>query len=294
MAANHLVGGLSLWTNFASSSFENDQVFSDVTLDSNAFDGNANSMSFGVDKRFGNIIAGVVVSGFDSDIDTSVNKGNFSVEGETYGVYIGLDTGAISLSMGAGTGEYEVDTSRIDLGSDLTITAKDVTADIQYIHVNVSGTISRGKLSFTPRVGYRNFDMDMPTFNDIVPDDTNTMSSSANTETANEVITGATYSSDMTEAGLAIALSTGGKITPFVDVAYVKEDTTSAAYKTELTGDGSAADLGASAPDGYVTYGGGIMLNLSGKVTGYVNVSETTSRTDFTETSISGSLRVKF
>jgi hypothetical protein len=28
MAANHLVGGLSLWTNFASSSFENDQVFS--------------------------------------------------------------------------------------------------------------------------------------------------------------------------------------------------------------------------------------------------------------------------
>ena len=30
MAANHIVGGLSLWTNVASSNFENDQTFTNV------------------------------------------------------------------------------------------------------------------------------------------------------------------------------------------------------------------------------------------------------------------------
>ena len=41
-----------------------------------------------------------------------------------------------------------------------------------YYHVNVSGTeMNRGKLSFRPRVAYRNFDLDLPAFTDIVPDD---------------------------------------------------------------------------------------------------------------------------
>jgi len=292
MAANHLVGGLSLWTNFSSSNFENDQTFTSVAFDSNNFDGDASSMSFGVDKRFGNVIAGFMLSGFESDIDTAVNKGNITVEGETYGIYVGLNTGVLTVSIGAGTGEYEIDTTRVDLGSDKTITANDVTADVQYMHANVSGTLNRGKLSFSPRIGYRNFDMDMPAFTDLVPNDVNTITTT-NRITSNESISGKTYSSDMTEAGLSIALSTGGKLTPYVDAAYVNEDTTAAAYNTELTADGNS-DLLASSPDGYITYGGGVMLNLSGKVSGYINLTETTNRTDFTETSVSGSLKIRF
>jgi hypothetical protein len=292
MAANHLVGGLSIWTNFASSNFDNDQTFTSVAFDSNNFDGDSSSMSVGIDKRFGNIVAGVIVSGFDTDIDTSVNKGNITAEGETYGVYVGINTGEVTLSIGAGTGEYAIDTRREDLGSGLNITASDVTADVQYYHLNVSGTISRGKLSFSPRVGYRNFDMDMPAFTDIVPNDANTIATDTLTA-SDESVGGKTHSSDMTEAGLSIALSTGGRITPYVDASYVHEDTSGASYGTELAADGNS-DLAASNPDGYVTYGGGVMLNLSGKVSGYLNFSETTSRTDFSETSVSGSLRIKF
>jgi hypothetical protein len=295
MAANHVVGGLSIWTSFASSSFENDQVFSSVAFDSNNFDGDASSMSVGIDKRFGNIVAGVVVSGFESDIDTAVNKGNITTEGETYGVYVGLQTGVVSFSFGAGTGEYEIDSRRQDLGSGLNITASDITADVQYIHANLSGTVSRGKLSFSPRVGYRNFDLDMPAFTDLVPDDANTLFSTgvANTTTANESVSGKTYGSDMTEAGLSIALATGSKLIPYVDAAYVNEDTTAAAYQNEIGADGNS-DLAASAPDGYVTYGGGLILNLSGKVSGYINFTETTNRADFSETGISGSLKIQF
>ena len=98
----------------------------------------------------------------------------------------------------------------------------------------------------------------------------------------------------MSEAGLSIALSTGSKLVPFFDLAYVNEETTAAAYNNEATADAATADLDASAPDGYLTYGGGVILNLQGKVSGYLSVMETTNREDFSETTLSGSLRLKF
>jgi len=158
MAANHLVGGLSLWTNLTSSNFENDQTFSSVRADSNAFDGNSTAFTFGADKKFGNIVVGLAYTSFDSDIDTTVNGGNIKTEGETLGLYVGLNTGALQISAGAGQGEYEIDTRRRDLGSDQTITGSDVTADVTYYHLGLSGELNRGKLSFRPRVSYRNFD----------------------------------------------------------------------------------------------------------------------------------------
>jgi hypothetical protein len=146
-------------------------------------------------------------------------------------------------------GEYEVDTARRDLGTGNTdaIKADDVTADIQYYFINASATLSRGKLSFSPRVGYRNFDLDMPAFTDIVADVAASTDLGAGIDSTNADISigGKTYSSDMTEAGLSIALSTGARLVPYVDLAYVKEDTTKASYSTELVDD-SLAELNAS------------------------------------------------
>ena len=291
MAANHIVGGLSLWTNFSSSNFENDQTFTSVRFDSNNFDGDASAMTVGVDKRLGNILVGLAYTNFDSDIDTTVNKGNITTEGETIGIYVGLNTGAISFSAGAGQGEYDIDTRRKDLGSGKDITASSVTADVTYYHLGFSGSLNRGRLTFMPRINYRNFDLDLPAFTDIVPDDGNSFS--ADTTTTDDSVAGKTYSSDMTEAGLSIALATSSRLSPYFDIAYVTEDTTSASYQTEATADGNS-DLGASAADGYISYGGGFVLNLSNKVNGYVAVSETTNREDFSETVISGSLKLKF
>jgi len=293
MAANHIIGGLSLWTNVTSSNFENDQTFSTVRADSNSFDGDSQAVTFGLDKRFGNIVVGFAYTTFDSDIDVDVNAGNITTEGETMGLYVGLNTGPLQLSIGAGQGEYEIDTTRRDLGSDQTISASDITADVTYYHVGLSGELSRGKLSFRPRVAYRNFDLDLPAFTDIVPDDSNTIAADT-TGTANEAVAGKTYSSDMSEAGLSIAVATGGKLIPFVDIAYVNEETTSAAYNNELSADAATADLDASAPDGYLSYGGGVILNLQGRVSGYFSINEITNREDYTETTLSGSLKLKF
>ena len=296
MAANHIVGGLSVWTNVTSSNFDNDQAFSTVRNDSNAFDGDSSAVTLGLDKRFGNIVVGLAYTSFDSDIDVDVNDGSIQTEGETVGLYVGLNTGALNVSIGAGTGEYEIDTKRRDLGSNQTITASDVTADVTYYHLGLSGEISRGKLTFRPRVEYRNFDLDLPAFTDIVPSDANSMSDAeiVETDTANEAVAGKTYSSDMSEAGLSIALATGTKLIPFIDLAYVNEDTTKAAFNNEVTADAISADLDASAPDGYITYGGGVVLNLKSRVSGYLSILETTNRTDYSETTLSGSLKLKF
>ena len=293
MAANHLVGGVSLWTNVNSSNFENDQAFTTVRGDSNQFDGDSTAMTFGLDKSFGNIVVGLAYTAFDSDITVKVNDGTIKTEGETVGLYVGLNTGPLQLSVGAGTGEYEIDTTRRDLGSDLTIKAEDITADVTYYHVGLSGELSRGNLTFRPRVSYRNFDLELPQFTDIVPSDANTLAADTTT-TANETVAGKTYSSDMSEAGLSVVIGTGNKLVPYIDVAYVNEDTSKAAFNNELTADAANADLDASAPDGYLTYGGGLILNLQSKVSGYVSISETITREDYSETVISGSLRLKF
>jgi hypothetical protein len=293
MAANHLVGGLSLWTNFTSSSFENDQTFSTFGTDTNQYEANAEAFTAGIDKAIGNLIVGLNITSFSSDIDTKANGGNIEVEGETFGIYAGIHTGIVTFSAGAGTGEYDVDTKRLDMGSATTIKGNDITSDIQYYFVNLSATVNRGKISISPRVGYRNFDMDMPAFTDVVPSDSNSGLGAADKTTANEAIGGKTYSSDMTEAGLSIALATGAKLTPYIDVSYVNEDTTKASYGTELSTDG-VTELNASSPDGYMAYGGGIILNLSSKASGYLNIMETSGRDDFSETTISGSLKLRF
>jgi hypothetical protein len=297
MAANHIVGGLSAWVSYSSSNFENDQTFTNLATDSNNYDGDASAMSFGLDKTFGNLLVGLNYTSFSSDITTSAISGSIDTVGDTVGLYVGLNTGALKLAAGGGMGEYEVDTKRRDLGTgnNDAIKADDVTADIQYYFVNVSATLNRGKLSFSPRVGYRNFDLDMPAFTDIVLDvaASTDLGAGIDSTNADESIGGKTYSSDMTEAGLSIALSTGARLVPYVDIAYVKETTTKASYSTELKTDG-VAELDASDPDGYITYGGGLILNLSSKVNGYVNFSETTSRDDFNETTVSGDLRIKF
>ena len=85
----------------------------------------------------------------------------------------------MQFSIGAGSGEYEIDTTRRDLGSDNTIKASDITADVSYFHVGLSGELNRGKLSIRPRVSYRSFDLDLPQFFDIVPDDANTMANNS-------------------------------------------------------------------------------------------------------------------
>ena len=140
MAANRIFGGLS-FGQIILTDFDNDQTFTNFRQDSNNYDGDASSLSIGIDKMFGNMLIGVTMSSFDTDIDTAANSGSYEADGETYGIYAGFNTGVLMLSAGYGTGEFDIDTDRLDLGTGNTrITASGLEADIEYIHLSAHGS----------------------------------------------------------------------------------------------------------------------------------------------------------
>ena len=302
MAANGLVGGVSLWTNYTTTDFDNDQTFTAFRFNSNAYEGDASALTIGLDKKIGNFLIGAVSTNFDTDLETSVNSGTYKADGNTFGVYAGLSTGILNISIGVGTGDYDVDTTRVDLGTGNTTITGTTTADIDYHHLSASATLSRGKLSISPRLAYRSLDLDTPSFTDVVPNDANTGSmgggagaaSTSDNETANETVASLSASTQMTEVGLSISANLG-VVTPFIDFAVVDETTTSATYKTSLTTkDTASSDIASTDADGYTSFGGGIMINLRNRLTGTISYYDITDRDDYNEDSLSATLRLKF
>jgi hypothetical protein len=302
MAANNLTSGLSLWTNYTSTDFDNDQTFTAFRFNSNAYTGDASALTVGIDKKIGNFLVGVVSTNFDTDLNTSVNSGTYKADGNTYGIYAGLNTGVLNISIGVGTGEYDVDTTRIDLGTGNTTITGTTTADVDYHHLSASASLSRGMLSITPRVAYRSLDLDTPTFTDVVPNDSNTggmqtagsNTSSSDNDAADETVAALSASSEMTEVGFSLAAGLG-ILTPFIDYAYVDETTTGATYRSSLaTKDTASTDLTATSSDGYTSFGGGIMINLRNRLTGTISYYDISGRDDYNEDSLSATLRLKF
>ncbi len=301
MAANKLFGGLSIWTNYTDSDFDNDQTFSKTVIDSNNYDGDSSALSIGVDKMFGNIVVGVVGTSFDTDLDTTANSGTYKADGETVGIYAGLNTGVVMITAGMGTGEYDIDTTRLDLGTGNTTITGSATADVDYVHFGAAASLSRGKFIIMPRLAYRSLDLDTPAFTDVVPNDTNFAGPSNDNTTGTDAtgknvdnvsVAALSASSTMTEIGANIAIKLGA-LTPFFDAAYVQEDTTSASYLTEKTTD-SLTETAATDADGYQQLGVGVSLNIRNKVQGLISYYEIMDRDDYNESIVSGTLRLKF
>ena len=301
MAANKIFGGLSVWTNYTDSDFDNDQTFSKKSLDSNNYDGDSSALSIGVDKQIGNIVVGLVGTSYDTDLNVDANGGTYKADGETLGLYAGINTGVVMITAGIGTGEYDVDTERLDLGTGTTTITGSTTADVDYMHVSAAASLSRGKFILMPRVAYRSLDLDTPAFTDVVPNDSNFAGPSDNNTTgtdstgknvANVAVAAFSASSTMTEIGANLAVKLG-PITPFFDAAYVQEDTTSANYLTEKTTD-ALTETAATDADGYQQLGVGASLNIRNKVQGIISYYEVMDRDDYNETVVSGTLRLKF
>ena len=277
LAANRLAGGLGIWMNYADSDFDNDQTFTTKTTDSNKYDGDATAMTYGIDKQFGNFIVGVVGSSFDTDLAISANGGTYAADGETVGAYIGLKTSVLTISAGMGSGEYDVTTTRVDLGTGVVAISGSATADVEYNHFGISGQMQRGKIGFSPRINYKNVDIDTPAFTDVVANDANTAGNVAGTtgsggldatgkNASNIAVAANSSSSSTTEVGIKMIASLG-MISPYLDLAYVSEDTTAATYLTEQSTD-AVEETGATNSDGYGLVGLGVNLNVGSFIRG--------------------------
>ena len=301
MAANKVIGGLSIWSNYTDSDFDNDQTFSRKSIDSNNYDGDSSALSIGIDKQFGNIVAGVVGTSFETELDVDANGGTYKADGETYGVYAGLNTGIVMIMAGVGTGSYDVDTTRLDLGTGNTTITGTSEADIEYIHLAAAAKVQRGRFVFMPRIAYRDLSLDTDAFTDVVPNDANVAGPSNDNTTgtdatgknvANVAVAAFSASSTLTEIGVNASIA-AGPVTPFIDAAYVAEDTTQATYLSEKTTD-ALSETAASDADGYSVLGAGISLNVRGKLTGILSYYETYDRDDYNETTLSATIKLSF
>ena len=295
MAANKIFGGLSIWADYASSDFENTQGFTSVQADSNRYDGDSNSYSFGVDKNFGKMIIGLVVSNYDSDLTTTFNGGSYDQKIETYGIYLAYRTSRLQIDIGVGSGSSDIDTGRRDLGNDKTINGS-TKADVDYQNARVQASFTRGRFTITPRVAHRNIEMDIDAFTEIVESDT---TGSAIFQTDNETLTtanvnvvGRSVQSRITEAGIRLA-GNMGRITPYLDVSFNSESTTGASYGTETSVD-SQTELAASDANSSWVLGGGVNFALGSRLNGGINLGTVNSRNDYNESFASGGLSIRF
>ena len=295
MAANKIFGGLSIWADYGSSDLENTQGFTNIQSDSNKYDGDSNSWAFGVDKNFGKMIVGLVVSNYDSDLTTTFNSGYYDQSIETYGIYIAYRTSRLQIDIGVGSGSSDIDTGRRDLGNDKTINGS-TSADVNYQNARVQAHFTRGRFTITPRVAHRNIKMDLDAFTEIVDSDTTGSAiwstSNETLTTANVSVVGRSVQSKITEAGIRIAGSMG-RIAPYLDVSWNTESTTKGSYTTETSVD-SNTELAVSDANSSWVLGGGINFALGSRMVGGINLGTVNGRNDYNESFASGALSIKF
>jgi hypothetical protein len=301
MSANNLVGGLSIWGDFASSDVKNTQTFTNVRLDSNKYDGDASSYSVGVDKTFGKALVGVVISNLDTDFKTTFNDGTYKQNIDTYGVYLAYRTSVLTIDLGFGQGDSTIDTTRRDLGNDQTITGK-TTADIEYSNARIAAQFSRGKFSIVPSIAYRTMSMDIAAFTDDRPDDNTALvsgdgllfgSGNQTLTVTDDSIAARSVESENMEAGINISASLG-MVVPFINVSYSTEDTTKASYKTEAGTDGDALDVAASNYSSSYSVGGGVNFMIGSHITGGLRLGTINGRDDWEESYMAGNISIGF
>ena len=300
MSANKIVGGLSFWADMSNSSFENNQTFTNVRLDSMNFDGDASSYSMGVDKAFGKALIGVLVSNLDTDIITTFNDGTYKQDVSTYGVYMAYKTGNFQIDLGTGQGDSEITTTRRDLGNDSVIKGT-TTADIEYTHARVAANFSRGRFTLVPSAAYRTMDVEIKAFTDDRANESGTITgdgflfsaSNDTTGVTDDAIAARSITSENMSLGMVLSANLG-KIVPYVDFSYDSEDTTAAVYKSEASTDGNNSETKASDYGNSMRIGAGLNFMLGSHISGGVRAGQITGREDWSESYMAGNISIGF
>jgi len=300
MSANRLVGGLSFWADYGSTSVENTMKYESVRLDSMNFDGDASSYSLGVDKSFGKALVGLVVSNLNTDLKTTFNSGTYKQEVDTYGVYLAYRTSIIQIDLGMGTGDSTIDTTRIDLGNDSTITGK-TTADIEYSNARIAANFSKGRFSIVPSVSYKALSMDIAGFTDDRKDDVTSVigdqllftANNATLTVTDDVISKRSVETETMSVGLLLSANLG-KLVPYLDVSYDSEDTSKASFKKEVGADENDTEQTGTNYSSSMRIGGGINFMLGSHLKGGVRAGTVSGRDDWEENYVAGSISLGF
>jgi hypothetical protein len=300
MSANNLIGGLSLWADYGNSDFKNTQTYTSVRLNSMKYDGSASAYSVGVDKTFGKLLVGLVISNMDADLDTTFNSGTYKQDMDTMGIYLAYRTSVLQIDLGSGTGESDITTTRKDLGNDTTISGS-TTADVEYTNARIAATFNRGRFTVMPSASWRTMDMDIAAFVDdrqddiagnIIGEDLLFSTGNATTSVEDDSIAARSVTSESIDIGMTVTANLG-KLLPYLNLSYQSEDTTRGAYVTEAGTDEVNETMASDYTSAY-HIGGGVNFNLNSHISGGIRLGTYHGREDWEEDYASGTVRVGF
>jgi len=209
-------------------------------------------------------------------------------------------TGNFQIDLGTGTGESDITTTRRDLGNDSVIKGT-TTADIEYTHARVAATFSRGRFTLVPSAAYRTMDVEIKAFTDDRANEAGTITGDQQLFTAGNSTTGVTddaiaarsVSTETMSIGMLLSANYG-KVIPYVDFSYDSEDTTAAAYKSEIGTDGNNSEAKASDYDTSMRIGAGLNFSLGSHISGGLRADQITGREDWSESYMAGNISIGF
>lgn len=255
---------IGVWTNIAYSNIEDD-------LSSTAYDGNVYSLLVGADYQVSDrFLVGLAIGYENIDLDTTFNLGSIEADGFTIAPYAGYVINRyFTVDVSGGFNSSETDLTRTSPITSSVITGQ-MDSSRWFVGGNLNGHYQVKRISLLGRVGllYASESQDAFTESDTTfnPD--------------REIDLG------QLRIGAQVAYSIG-KVQPYVTGTYEYD------FNRELVVVGTGQATPANDRSGFEV-GGGVRFALSGRVSGGIEGTTHVGRDDFSSTSVSGNVRIKF
>jgi len=253
-----------VWTNVAYSNIEDD-------LSSTAYDGNVFSVLVGADYRVSDrFLVGLAIGYENMDLDTTFNRGSIEADGFTIAPYAGYVINRyFTVDVSGGYTDLDSDMSRTSPISGSVITGQ-LDSSRWFVGGNLNAHYQVNRISLLGRAGllYATETQDAFTESD----------TTFNPERDLDL--------GQLRIGAQIAYRMG-KVQPYVtgtfEYDFNREKTVVAAGQAQPANDRSGFEVG-----------GGVRFALSDRVSGGIEGSTHVGRDDFSSTTVSGNVRIKF
>ena len=255
---------VGVWTNVAYSNIEDD-------LSSTAYDGNAYSLLVGADYRVSDrFLVGLAIGYENIDLDTTFNRGDIEADGFTVAPYAGYVINRyFTVDVSGGYTDSDTDMTRTSPASGSPITGQ-MDSSRWFVGGNLNAHYRINRISLLGRAGL--------------------LYATENQDAFTESDTTFNPERDIDLGQLRIGGQVAyniGKVQPYLTGTYEYD------FNREVVVVGAGQATPANDRSGFEV-GGGVRFALSDRVSGGIEGSTHVGRDDFSSTSVSGNVRIKF
>jgi outer membrane autotransporter protein len=169
-SAGDVLGGWSIWGSYTHTSFEADLPINSLVQPVASYDGDQDSILFGIDRFLGERLLVGLAFGYEmTDTDTAYNGGENEADGYTVAPYVAyLINDIFSVDVTLGYTDLEYETDRIDNSSGGQITGE-FDSSRWFTAANLNAIQTYGPWVFGGRIGFLYTDEEQDAYNEVGP-----------------------------------------------------------------------------------------------------------------------------